>query len=112
MTDSKVASIHFLNVIKQEMKNQKMNNTQLAKILGTSRPAVTQVLKSTNLTFSTAAELAHAMGLYFDVAFYYRGRCDFCGVADSGLVSHLRADPDYKLCRTCTNDRRIPTEPL
>jgi transcriptional regulator with XRE-family HTH domain len=112
VTDAKVALTHFLNVIKQEMASQKMTRTALAKKLKISRPAVTHMLHGTNITFDTAAKLTRAVGLCFDAAFYYRGRCDFCGAADSGLVSRLRGDPDYKLCRTCTNDRRIPTEPL
>ena len=49
--------------VAETMANQGLNRAQLAEVLGTSRPNVTQLLSgSRNMTLRTLAALAHACG--------------------------------------------------
>jgi hypothetical protein len=57
-----MAIIEFTEQIVQAMQRGEIKRRDLAEKLGTSKSHVTQLLAGTNLTFGTAAALAHAIG--------------------------------------------------
>lgn len=69
------ASLGFCEQIDDALEVQKMKRSDLATKLGRSRSWVTQALrKGRNLTISTMAELAHALGLEIEIVLRPRRR--------------------------------------
>lgn len=64
-----VFSLEFAETVAKQLDRKEMSRAQLAKVLGTSRAYVTQLLKGkTNLTLETLYKICHAVDIQPSIA--------------------------------------------
>lgn len=66
--DREHAIMALTEAVAAAMEDKRLTRAEVARRLGVTKSAVTQLLKGPNFRFGTAAELALAVGLRFQVA--------------------------------------------